>query len=127
MGFGVPFRGSFPVFIIISSVFILTALGQGLLISALTKNQFLACVVASMLGLLPSMMLSGFLFEISSMPKIFQFITYFVPSRYFTPCLQNLFLAETIWEVLLPQFFILIFIAILLFFIVHESIGKKLE
>ena len=95
--FGVPFRGSpLALFLIVSS-FLLPALGQGLLISAATKNQFIASQIALLTAFLPALLLSGFLFEISSMPWVIQLITYAFPVRYLMPLLQSVFIAGDLW------------------------------
>jgi ABC-2 type transport system permease protein len=99
--FGVPFRGSVGALYLLSAIFLVPALGQGLLISAATKNQFLASQMALITAFLPSFLLSGFLFEINSMPEVIQWITFAVPTRYLIPCLQTVFLAGDIW----PMFF----------------------
>ena len=96
--FGVPFRGSVLALFAISSAFLVPSLGQGLLISAVTKNQFVASQVALLSAFLPSLMLSGFLFEISSMPRLIQWITYVVPARYLVPSLQSVFLVGDLWR-----------------------------
>jgi ABC-2 type transport system permease protein len=101
--FGVPFRGSALALFVIASTFLFPALGQGLLISALTKNQFVASQVALLSAFLPTMLLSGFLFEISSMPRPIQAITYLVPSRYLIPQLQTVFIAGDDWALFLPD------------------------
>lgn len=95
--FGVPFRGSPLALLAIASAFLVPALGQGLFISSATKNQFVASQVALLTAFLPSLMLSGFLFEISSMPRWVQAITYVVPSRYLIPSLQTVFLTGDDW------------------------------
>lgn len=95
--FQVPFRGSVVGLMAVSAAFLVPALGQGLLISAATKNQFVASQVALITGFLPSMMLSGFLFEIPSMPPAIQAITYAVPARYLVPSLQTVFVVGDIW------------------------------
>lgn len=95
--FGVPFRGSPLALLAIASAFLVPALGQGLFISSATKNQFVASQIALLTAFLPSLMLSGFLFEISSMPRWVQMITYAVPSRYLIPSLLNVFLAGDDW------------------------------
>jgi ABC-2 type transport system permease protein len=95
--FGVPFRGSpLALFLIVSS-FLAPALGQGLFISAATKNQFIASQIALLTAFLPALLLSGFLFEISSMPRLVQLITYAFPVRYLMPLLQSVFIAGDIW------------------------------
>ena len=101
--FGVPLRGSIFALMAISTAYLMPALGQGLFISAATKNQFVASQVALLSGFLPTFLLSGFMFEISSMPTIIQAITYIVPARYFVPSLQTVFLAGDIWAMLLPN------------------------
>jgi ABC-2 type transport system permease protein len=95
--FGVPFRGSIWALYALSAAFLCPALGQGLLISAATKNQFLASQLALLSAFLPGFLLSGFLFEIDSMPKIIQWISIIVPARYLIPSLQTVFLAGDIW------------------------------
>jgi len=101
--FGVPFRGSAFALLVISSAFLVPALGQGLLISALTKNQFVASQIALLSAFLPTMLLSGFLFEISSMPLPIQAITYLVPSRYLIPQLQTVFIVGDDWGLFAPD------------------------
>ncbi len=101
--FGVPLRGSGLALFVIASAFLFPALGQGLLISALTKNQFVASQVALLTAFLPTLLLSGFLFEISSMPKPVQAITYLVPSRYLIPQLQTVFIAGDNWSLFAPD------------------------
>ncbi len=95
--FGVPFRGSALGIFALASAFLVPSLGQGLLISAVTKNQFVASQVALLSAFLPAMMLSGFLFEISSMPAPIQAISYLVPARYLIPPLQSVFLVGDLW------------------------------
>lgn len=99
--FEIPFRGSVLALYAICSAFLLPALGQGLLISAGTKNQFLASQLALLSAFLPTFLLSGFLFEIDSMPRVIQWITVIVPARYLIPSLTTLFLAGDLW----PLFF----------------------
>jgi ABC-2 type transport system permease protein len=101
--FGVPFRGSPVALLAISAVFLIPALGQGLVISAVTRNQFVASQVALLTAFLPTMLLSGFLFEIDSMPKAIRLLTYLVPARYLIPQLQTVFLAGDDWGLYLPD------------------------
>jgi ABC-2 type transport system permease protein len=95
--FGVPFRGSPLALFLIVSAFLAPALGQGLFISAATKNQFIASQIALLTAFLPALLLSGFLFEISSMPRVVQLITYAFPVRYLMPLLQSVFIAGDLW------------------------------
>jgi ABC-2 type transport system permease protein len=95
--FGLPFRGTALGILALSSAFLVPALGQGLLISAVTKNQFVASQVALISGFLPAVILSGFLFEIASMPTAVRALTYIVPARYLIPPLQSVFLVGDLW------------------------------
>ncbi|QNE06359.1 ABC transporter permease [Croceicoccus marinus] len=101
--FGVPLRGSPLALFVIAVAYLMPALGQGLFISAATKNQFVASQIALLSGFLPTFLLSGFMFEISSMPPVIQAITYIVPARYFVPLLQTVFLAGDIWPMIWPN------------------------
>ncbi len=100
--FGVPFRGTPFAMLAVSAAFLMPALGQGLLISAATKNQFVASQLALFTGYLPAVLLSGFVFEISSMPAPIRAVTAIIPARFFVESLQTLFLAGDIWPLLLP-------------------------
>lgn len=91
--FDVPFRGSYGILILSTSVFLLASLGQGLLISSVARNQFVASQISIMVGFLPAFILSGFIFEISSMPWSIQILTYILPPRYFVTLLQSSFLS----------------------------------
>jgi ABC-2 type transport system permease protein len=97
----VPMRGSLWVLLIVASLFLLSALGFGLLISTLTRNQFNAAQGALNGAFLPALILSGFIYEIRSMPPIIQAVTYLIPARYFVNAMQTLFMAGNIWSVLL--------------------------
>ena len=106
--FGVPFRGSVWALLMIGAAFLVPALGQGLLISALTKNQFVASQVALLLAFLPALMLSGLLYEVSSMPRWVQLISYAIAPRYLIPCLLTVFLAGDDWRLFLPNIAVLL-------------------
>lgn len=109
--FGVPFRGSFVVLTLVSAIFMWAALGQGLLISTLTRNQLVASQASILSAFLPAFYFSNFVFEIGSMPWPLQWISYTVPARYFVSSLQTLFLAGDIWAVVVPDILALVGIA----------------
>lgn len=96
---GVPLRGSLGALLLLSSAFLVPALGQGLLISAVARNQFVASQLALLSGFLPAFLLSGFLFTIESMPGWIQAITHLIPARYFVSSLQTVFLAGDVWPI----------------------------
>ncbi|MFM2476017.1 ABC transporter permease [Celerinatantimonas sp. MCCC 1A17872] len=89
----VPFRGSLWLLTLTTLLFLTSSMGIGLLISTLTKNQFNAAMIALNAAFLPAIMLSGFVFEIDSMPAVIQLASYIVPARYFVSILKTIFLA----------------------------------
>ena len=125
--FGVPLRGSFWLLTLASALFMLVSLMIGLFISIISKNQFVAGQLAIIVTFLPAFLLSGFLFDINSMPAAIQAITFIVPARYFVSLTQTLFLAGDIWPVVIPN--LLALLAMLLFFymLVSRKSSKRLE
>lgn len=103
--FGVPLLGSVLTITVAAALFMTFTLAQGLFISTLARNQFVAAQLAFITTMMPAMMLSGMLFDIASMPRWLQIITYLFPARYFVAALQTIFLAGDIWAVLLPNLF----------------------
>ena len=99
----VPFRGSLGMLWIIGSLFLLSVLGMGLAISSGTRNQFNAAQTALDTAFLPAMMLSGFIYEIGSMPAVIRAFTYIIPARYFVSAMQTLFQAGDLWVSLWPN------------------------
>lgn len=125
--FKVPFHGSVGALLLTSVAFLLAALGQGLLISTLAKNQFVAAQVAMITGFLPAFLLSGFIFEIASMPLPIRGLTHIIPARYLVTNLQTLFLVGDVWNLLLPNVLILLGLAAVLFFITARKTAKRLR
>ncbi len=125
--FGVPLRGSFWLLWLTSSLFLLVALGMGLLISGVARNQFIAGQVAIIVTFLPAFLLSGFIFDIGSMPAVVQVITHVVPARYFVSIAQTLFLAGNLWTVILPNVAALLAMAVLFLGLTWRNTRKRLE
>lgn len=123
----VPYRGSLWILFGLSSLFLCSTLGMGLLISTITRNQFNAAMVALNVGFLPAVMLSGFVFEIDSMPAIIQVITYIIPARYFVSTLQTLFLAGNIGPILLINLAFLIATACLFIGLTAVKTRRRLD
>ncbi len=96
--FGVPIRGSLLILLLGSSVFLLLQMAVGLLISSVTKSQFLASQIAMIVSFMPVFLLSGFLYEIPNMPVFLQYFTYLIPARYFVDFLQTIFLVGNVWS-----------------------------
>ncbi len=125
--FGIPMQGSWFSLLLLASVFLVPALGQGLLISTLAPNQFLASQLALFTGFLPAFLLSGFLFEIDSMPAPVRAITAIVPARYFVASLQTVFLAGDIWSVLLKNMAAMLGIGAVFGILVRLKTKRSLE
>ncbi len=125
--FFVPFRGSVAVLSGVSMLYLLVALGIGLLISSAFKSQFVASQIALLVTFLPALMLSGFLFDLRSMPAVVRLITYVLPARYYVTLLQTIFLAGDIWAVILPNAAVLGAMAGVLLLLTRRSIQKKLD
>ena len=124
---GVPYRGSLAILFVMTSLFLASTLGLGLLISTITRNQFNAAMVALNAGFLPAVMLSGFIFEIDSMPAIVQAVTYVIPARYFVSTLQTLFLAGNIGSVLLVNLLFLIISAVVFIGLTAWKTKRRLD
>jgi len=90
--FGLPMRGSWPALLLAISLFLLGALGLGLLVSTLADSQQVAFQVALLVSFLPTLMLSGFIFPIAGMPPALQAISAVVPARYFLVALRGIVL-----------------------------------
>lgn len=125
--FHVPLRGSLLLLMISASAFLLCALGMGLLISTVSKNQFVAGQIAIIVTFLPAFILSGFVFDIRSMPAAIQLITHIVAARYFVTILQSVFLAGNTWPVVLPNIFALMIMAAIFLGLARRSARKSLE
>jgi ABC-type multidrug transport system permease subunit len=125
--FDVPLRGSWLALLALTAVFLVPALGQGLLISALARNQFVAAQIAVISGFLPALLLSGFLFEIDSMPIVIRAITHVVAARYFVASLQSVFLAGDIWTQFLPNIAAMLAIGAVFFTITALTTKKSLD
>jgi ABC-2 type transport system permease protein len=124
--FHVPFRGSIIVLSGVSMLYLLVALAIGLLISSALKSQFAASQIALLVTFLPAVMLSGFLFDLHSMPALVRIITYALPARYFVTLLQTIFLAGDIWTVIFPNAAVLAAMAAVLLFFTRRAIQKTL-
>ncbi len=101
--FGLPMRGSWLSLLAALSLFIAGALGTGLLISTVAETQQVAFQAAMLTSFLPTLMLSGFIFPISSMPDFLQLVTHIVPARYFLIALRGIVLKGTPVALLWPQ------------------------
>jgi ABC-2 type transport system permease protein len=101
--FGLPMRGNWGALFVALSLFLIGALGTGLLISTVAETQQIAFQMALLISLLPTLMLSGFIFPITSMPPALQAVTYAVPARYFLVALRAIVLKGSELAPLVPQ------------------------
>ena len=125
--FAVPLRGSLLVLMGASALFLLAALGMGLLISTAAKNQFVAGQVAIVATFLPAFILSGFIFDVNSMPTAVQVVTHLIAARYFVSILQTVFLAGDVWRVILPNAMALLAMALVFLALARRLARKRLE
>jgi ABC-2 type transport system permease protein len=125
--FGVPLQGSLWVLMGASALFLMAALGMGLLISTVTKNQFVASQVAIIATFLPAFILSGFIFDIGSMPLVVRGITHLLAARYFVTILQTVFLAGNVWPVIVPNALVLALMAAFFLGLSRRKLRKRLE
>ena len=125
--FHVPLHGSLVALTFASALFMLTCIAMGLLISTAAGTQFVAGQVAIVVTFLPAFILSGFIFDIGSMPVVIRWVTHFVPATYFVAIVQTIFLAGDVW----PIFFIncgwLVVMAAVFFLIIRKKSHKRLR
>ncbi len=125
--FEVPLRGSPWLLFATSALFLLTALGMGLFISTIARSQFVAGQIALIATFLPAFLLSGFIFDIGSMPNIVKAITHVIAARYYVAILQTLFLAGNTWSVILPNTLALAALAVIFLGLTQLKSRKRLE
>jgi len=125
--FEVPLRGSLWVLFATSALFLVTALGMGLLISTVARSQFVAGQLALITTFLPAFLLSGFIFDIGSMPPVVQLITHIVAARYYIAILQTVFLAGNEWSVIVPNALALAAMATLFLGVTWRKSRKRLD
>ena len=125
--FQIPFRGSYILLFLISSIFLFTSLGIGLLISSFFKNQFMASMVAMSTGFMPALILSGLLFPINSMPVFFQYLTALLPPRYYISFIESEFMSGGVNEIRISNAFYLSVLGLILFIAVYRKTQTRLE
>lgn len=126
-GFKLPFAGSFILFSLGSMTFLIACLAQGMLISVLIRTQQLSMQVAMITGLLPSLLLSGFIFPLESMPQLFQNFTALLPSKWFMIISRGIFLKGADLIDLKIPFLGLFILSSILIFTATKKFKKDLE
>ncbi|MFC0710809.1 ABC transporter permease [Azorhizophilus paspali] len=125
--FDVPIQGSLAVLLVASMLYMVVSLGIGLLISAFTRNQFLASQVAILASFMPSLMLSGFVFDLRNVPPVVQVVGHLLPATYFMELVKTLFLAGTYWPIVLKNCAILALYAVALLALARAVTRKRLD
>lgn len=125
--FEVPIRGSLPVIVGASLLYLIVALLLGLFISGVARNQFAASQIALLASFMPAMMLSGFVFDLRNVPLVIQIVAQILPATHFMELVKSLFLAGTIWPVVLKNCAILTAYAALLALLTMRTLRKKLD
>ena len=125
--FHVPMRGSLLLFLLCSSLYLIVALGMGLAISSVTRSQFLSCQIALVVSFLPAVILSGFLFDLRSVPLAARIVGNILPATYYMEILKTLFLAGNNPAILLRDCAALLFYAVLFMGIAIRFTRKNLD
>jgi len=125
--FGIPINGSIVLLFFLSSIFMVGALGLGITISIVTKSQVLSYQMAMLTSFLPSYILSGLVFPISSMPRAVQYISYLVPARYYIIILRGIFLKGSGFVILGIEVLYLAIFGIVMFIMANLRFVKKLN
>lgn len=125
--FKMPFEGSILAMTMVSSIFIMVSLLIGLIISTTAKDQFVASMGASLVTFLPAMMLSGFIFEIKSMPYWLQLFTTIFPAKYYVSSVRTICLVGDVWEVISRDVVVLLIMTTILTLILRKKLVKNVE
>jgi ABC-2 type transport system permease protein len=125
--FHVPMQGSLLILLFASMLYLFVAVGMGLLISSVTRNQFIASQVALLTSFMPSLMLSGFLFDLRNVPVAVRVVGHVLPATHFMELVKTLFLAGNVWPLILGNCAILAAYAVVLLGLARFVTRKKLD
>lgn len=125
--FRVPIRGSWLLIISGSAIYLLVALGIGLLVSSTVKSQFLASQIVLVISFLPTLMLSGFIFDLRSAPVFVYYFAHIFPSTWYVDLLQTLFLVGNIPKIVGLDFAVMVVFAVIMLGLARKATRKSLE
>ncbi|CAN7318399.1 ABC transporter permease [Variovorax paradoxus] len=125
--FAVPMVGSLFAVVLSSMLYLIVAVSLGLVISSVTRNQFLASQVALIATFMPSMMLSGFLFDLRNVPTAVRVIGHLLPATYFMDLIKTLFLAGDVWPLIWRNCAVLVAYAVGLLLLARLVTRKSLD
>ena len=124
--FDVPVRGSLGLFLLVGFFFLVGMLGQGLLISVVTRNQLVATQAGTLSSLLPSLLLSGMVFPIENMPWPLQLLSRVIPARYLVHALRGILLKGNGLSVLWPDLVAVGLFAVAIVFLATARFQRRL-
>ncbi len=124
--FSIPFRGSLPLLVVATALYLLSTLGLGLLISTISRTQQQA-VLSTFLFVMPAIMLSGFMFPIANMPRVIQWLTLLNPIRYFLEIIRGVFLKGVGLAILWPQMAALLLMGVVILTLSAKRFHKNLS
>ena len=124
---GVPIKGSLVWIYVVSTIYILLALSLGILVSTIAETQLVALLISAMLLMMPVIMLSGMMFPIESMPKILQYISAIIPTRYYISAMRKLMIMGVGIEEVYFEVSVLISMLIALMSLALAKFNKRLE
>ena len=125
--FKVPFYGSYIALLTVSAFFLLTGIGAGLFISTVLKDQFTSSQMAGTIGFMPSMMLSGLIYEIDSTPIFIRFLCFFIPARYYVSAVSSLFLSGVILKTVISTLIFMLIFSFLTGFLTFKATKERME
>jgi ABC-2 type transport system permease protein len=123
--FGIPFKGSYLLLVALSALFLTGALSQGIIISVVAKSQLMASQLATLTTMIPTMILSGFIYPIFNMPQVLQLVTYLIPARYYIVVLRELFLKGGGIDILWDEAVFLFLFAFIMLSLAMKRFRKK--
>jgi ABC-2 type transport system permease protein len=123
--FGVPMKGSWVLLFVSSCIFLFGALAWGIMISAMNRQQLTAYQLSTLTSFLPAFLLSGFIYSIQNMPVVIQFISLFVPARYFINIVKGIFLKGVGLELLWFDLLLLVIYGAGVFYLAARKLRQK--
>jgi ABC-2 type transport system permease protein len=125
--FGLPIRGSLIVLMLEIILFIITALGLGIFISTKVETQQNALIISLMGLLLPTIILSGFIYPIESLPEILQYVSHVIPAKWFLIILRDIMIRGTEFGLIIKETLILFGMMVFILFISIKNYKIRLE
>ena len=126
-GFGIPIKGSVLLLFVLTGTFLMTSLGVGLFVSTISKTQQQAMMTAIFFVMMPMMYISGFVFPIENMPMPLQYLSLFIPMRYYLVIVRSIILKGVGLDVLWPQAVMLLTMGLAILVASALRFRKKLD